>query len=114
MLTAEIKINGAMIGHVYARNVCLAMNCDGLPGDRKHVCRYVYEYYEVESRKIVNGEVRHNRNDGIRKLISLILLDADKGDLDARAGKTADGSYVRRNPLHRRSSRKRHDSKAGR
>lgn len=69
MFTVEIKINGALISHIYGHN-----EGDVTPGE----CKYRYEYYETETRKVVNGNVRHKRNKGIRNLINSILTDVDK------------------------------------
>jgi len=66
VLSAELKVNGTLIAHVYARNVAEA------GGD---VCVYDYEYYQVESRRVHNGTVRHARSKGLRKLIVEILTD---------------------------------------
>jgi hypothetical protein len=66
MFTVEIKINGSLIGHIYARNV----KDVGLDE-----CEYAYEYYEPESRGLTKGKVRHRRKDGIRPLVGMILGD---------------------------------------
>lgn len=68
MFTFEIKINGAMIAHIYGNNI------SDLPGGK---CKYKYEYYEVEKRKVLNGEVTHLRSSGIMSLVSLILKDVE-------------------------------------
>jgi len=67
MFTIEIKINGVMIGHIYGVNI----------GGKEHGKNsYSYEYYKPESREVNKGLVRHAREDGIEKLIALILEDA--------------------------------------
>jgi len=65
MFTVEIKINGALISHIYGHN----------QGDSPKGCKYRYEYYETETRKIVNGTVIHARQKGIRELVNAILSD---------------------------------------
>lgn len=65
MFTIEIKINGSMIAHIYGRN-----QGSTLDGDL-----YCYEYYEMKERRVVNGEVTHRRELGIRPLITAILND---------------------------------------
>jgi len=69
MFTMEIRINGTMIAHIYGRNT-------GETKDGAH--EYVYELYETETRGVVNGTVYHKRQEGIKKLVSAILADADK------------------------------------
>jgi len=54
---------GAMIAHIYGRNIMLSAN----------KAEYEYEYYEVKSQKVQRGHVEHCRQDGIIPLISLIL-----------------------------------------
>jgi hypothetical protein len=66
MFTVEIKINGTMIGHIYGHN-------EGDLANGK--CKYRYEYYEIEKRKVRNGMVEHARTDGIRQLVAAILND---------------------------------------
>ena len=75
MFTVEIKINGSMIGHIYGHNKADIAN---------GVCRYEYEYYQPELRKMVCGEVTHARDDGIRELISMILNDVNKQEASER------------------------------
>lgn len=69
MFTVEIKINGSLIGHIYGHNE------GDLPNGES---KYRYEYYETESRKVVNGNVTHKRHHGIRQLVNAILTDVDK------------------------------------
>lgn len=70
MLTVEMKINGALIGQIYAHNkgFNLAIN--------KH--EYTYHIYQVSMSgepTIKEGKVSHYRDDGFNKLISIILED---------------------------------------
>lgn len=64
MLTVEIKVNGVLISHIYAYNK------DKKP---KGINKYYYEYYKVGKYQITQGEVKHNYEDGIEKLVELIL-----------------------------------------
>ena len=66
MFTTEIRINGALIAHIYGRN------CGT---NREGATMYSYEYYEPETREVTNGQVTHMRDDGIRHLVKLILDD---------------------------------------
>jgi hypothetical protein len=69
MFTIELRINGALIGHIYGRNVGVFS---------KDKCRYKYEYYEPENRGIIKGEIVHNRNKGIRALVCDIFKKVEK------------------------------------
>ena len=73
MFTIEIKINGSMIGHIYGRNIGYTEDC----GPNEHMMNYTYEYYEPETREIKSGRVKHERTDGARRLVQLILEDLD-------------------------------------
>jgi hypothetical protein len=72
MLSCEIKVNGNLVGHIYARNVTGEVS----PDQTQHL--YHWEYYRPESRKVRNGIVSHIRRDGIEQLISIILAEVDK------------------------------------
>ena len=67
MLTAEIKVNGALIGHVYIHN-------EGYLGADTNVCGYTYHIYDVGEAAIVKeGHVEHDRSDGAFALINRVL-----------------------------------------
>jgi hypothetical protein len=68
MFTVEIRINSALIAHVYGRNV----------GETNGVSIYDCEYYEADTRKVRNVTVRHKRDDGIRRLVRTILEKVDE------------------------------------
>jgi hypothetical protein len=77
MITAEIKINGKLIAHVYAVNK---------GGDPDGTCAYLYEVYEVGMgvEGVKRGEVTHDRLDGGLQLIGticddLLMQDAKEG-----------------------------------
>jgi hypothetical protein len=68
MFTVEIKINGALIAHIYGRNITSSDH----PAAKD---LYQYEYYQTETHKVQNGKVAHARDAGIIPLVSLILKD---------------------------------------
>jgi hypothetical protein len=68
MFTVELKVNGAMIGHIHGVN-------KGLHPEGKGETIYEYEYYDVEERDLIKGKVFHKKGDGIKHLIRLILDD---------------------------------------
>lgn len=72
MLTVELKVNGTMVGHIYARNVTGTKHL----GNQNHL--YHWEYYRPEQRTLRQGTVTHVRDDGIEQLISIILSEVDK------------------------------------
>lgn len=63
MLTAEIKINGALISHIYV------VNEGEIVGDNSE---YRYEIYHPDE-KILKGKVKHFRSKGALELVRLIL-----------------------------------------
>jgi hypothetical protein len=69
MLTAEIKINGALIVHIYAVNE-RELNDIG-------ETKYRYEIYRPDS-PIRTGEVHHLYGDGAASLIHCIIEDSWK------------------------------------
>ncbi len=66
MISVELKVNGVMVGHIYARNITPV---DKLVGLNLYHC----EYYRPEKRKVSKGKVSHKREDGIEKLVGKIL-----------------------------------------
>ena len=67
MIEATLRVNGALIGQLYARNITefgLGDNPDAIPN------KYLVEYYEPES-GVVGRMVTHNRPDGAAKLMAL-------------------------------------------
>ena len=69
MFTIEIKINGAMVGHVYGRNV-------GQVFPTTKECLYTIEYYKPDlgpEQRILKMEVSHNPDDGIEALLQAII-----------------------------------------
>jgi hypothetical protein len=71
MLTVELKINGTLVGHIYGVN---KGECPREDGYGRYTI-YEYEYYEPGNKKLIDGTVFHKREDGLRKLIEIILVD---------------------------------------
>ena len=69
MFTVELKINGALVGHIHGQNIG-NLDCNN--------CEYSYEYYDVSKREISKGTITHARSDGIRNLIRTILDDLNE------------------------------------
>ena len=72
MITTEIKINGNLIGYLYAHNVG-AVNIASSYLD--HLYNYEYKYYVIGKDEVVTGKVQHKRSTGAERLISIILKD---------------------------------------
>lgn len=77
MLTAEVKMNGKLIKHIYIVNKC---DCDMSrmsppPLRVEHKCPYEYEVYHVGQR-IERGGVKHERSDGALALIEKVIASA--------------------------------------
>ena len=70
MISSDIRINGALIAHVHAKNIS---NATG-----RGMARYAWTYHDIESGKVEHGEVIHIRADGAAFLIAEILLDRTK------------------------------------
>lgn len=69
MITAELRVNGQFIGHIYARN-------EG--GEVNGWCEYRYECYTLNDdsgNSLVNGKVRHFRPNGAVALFKEICED---------------------------------------
>jgi len=66
MLSVELKVNGTMVGHIYARNVT---ECPDLADTNL----YHWEYYKPEQRTARRGKVEHKRSKDIEVLIATIL-----------------------------------------
>jgi hypothetical protein len=65
MFTAELKINGILVGHLYGRNT-------GKLDKQKYT--YEAEYYEIASGKVQNlPPIQHNRKKGLARLVSVCL-----------------------------------------
>jgi len=64
MITAEIKVNGCLISHLYI------VNKDFLPGSLTD-CTYVYEYYEI-GKDVQRDRITHRKRDGALKLIEIV------------------------------------------
>lgn len=62
--SVEFKINGQLVGHIYFHN-------EGYVNDRS--CLYAYEYFSWPNGKTKSGKLRHVRDEGLEKLVKLIL-----------------------------------------
>ena len=71
MLTADLRVNGVLVAHVYIRNL---MDRVG------QVDTYAFEIYRPESGVIKTGTVTHNRDNGAEDLIVKVLTDTDEED----------------------------------
>jgi len=82
MITAEIKVNGCLIGHLYCVNICadcapkhgkkfMTLELTVLPED--HKCNYEWSYHRVADKTTHEGRLRHKRGDGAEVLISKIM-----------------------------------------
>ena len=72
MITAEIKVNGAMIAHVYAVNQGEA----SILPEVKDMCFYTYEYYRPEH-TVIRGKVTHFRPNGAAALLKEIFEEVE-------------------------------------
>jgi hypothetical protein len=75
MLTAEIKVNGILLAHVYIHNEgYLPKNLSNDP----NFCNYKYEIYEIGNdtgKSIFKGSVIHDRDLGWLSLLGTIQKD---------------------------------------
>jgi len=69
MLTAEVKINGALIGYIYLVNETPR---DGQPSE------YRWEYYEPDRCAIKGCGLKHNREDGALTLVVKAIKAIEK------------------------------------
>ena len=72
MLTVEMKINGTLIGQIYAHNK--GFNHDNNTHEYKY---HMYQMGMDGEPVIKEGWVSHYREDGFNKLISIILEDME-------------------------------------
>lgn len=76
MLTAEIKINGCLLSHVYIHNT-------GVEPGMGDCYNYEYEVYNVgegESKGVIWGFLKHKRSDGALELVKKVLGKCKKKD----------------------------------
>ena len=72
MIAAEIRINGQLIGSVYAHNIdYVADDCN--------VCHYDYDVQSIphDEGACFQGAVEHDRRKGWEALMATILVDAE-------------------------------------
>ena len=71
MLTADLRVNGVLVAHVYIRNLL----------DREgSLDTYTFEIYRPESGVIRTGTVMHDRDRGAEEVIVKVLTDQDEED----------------------------------
>ena len=76
MLTAEIKINGKLLGHLYIVNKGYVGNIMDSNRDSIGLHAYDYEYFEIGSNKKPKiGKVTHSREAGPLTLIRICTED---------------------------------------
>lgn len=73
MFSAEIKINGTLISHIYGHREGIE-HYNPVTDENS----YVYNYYEVGEDKLISGRLTHKYSGGIHKLVRLILEDIDE------------------------------------
>ncbi len=66
MLTAELKVNGAMVGLLY-------LNRESSVDDEFNV--YLFRYHDIETGKVVSGHTRHHLDDRLSTLVGKVLSD---------------------------------------
>jgi len=69
MMTVKIEINGGLIEFIDCVNVATIKN---------NLCRYDYVAYDRQKKQMTKGYVYHDREDGIHKLVSIIMQNVDK------------------------------------
>lgn len=70
MFSVEIRINGNLVSHLYGQNMI------DIDDDKK--CRYRYVYHRVDKLDSTEGNVSHKHDDGIEKLLQIVLKDMEK------------------------------------
>lgn len=70
MFSLEIRVNSQLIGHIYCRNITTNIT--------QKTSLYKYNYYRPEEGEIHSGQVEHYRDEGIEKLIKIILENMEK------------------------------------
>jgi hypothetical protein len=79
MITAEVRVNGALIGHMYIHNEKTLF--PSAQEYKKHLCdkcEYYVEYTEVGKGKIFIGRLEHWGNDGAVALMAKAFELIDK------------------------------------
>jgi hypothetical protein len=87
MLTAEIKVNGCLIGHLYMVNTGPIANLE--PSDLSGPCAYRWEYYHCDGYPpIQQGEgIIHDRDAGALGLIKKVIETIEGSKKHTRKGK---------------------------
>ena len=74
MLTIEYKVNGTLIGQIYAHN-------KGYVDAGSDVCNYDWHCYSMSLRgvgTIVSGDTTHSRAEGFEVLAAKLFTEADR------------------------------------
>lgn len=71
MITAEIKINGCLIGYIHLINKINVPTKTDMANSIYDRCQYTGTFFEIESGKSIPLNIRHYRSEGAIKLISL-------------------------------------------
>jgi hypothetical protein len=71
MFTAELKINGLLVGHLYGVNKGPVVS-----EQVNDLCHYEYHYYDTESGTVVHGNLVYRQSNGLPALVSECLTDA--------------------------------------
>jgi len=71
MITAEIKVNGALIAYMYVQNID--------PGtDESCKSEYCWRYIDMAEGTVTEGILSHFQEEGADKLIALVFAAAHK------------------------------------
>lgn len=101
MFTIEYRINGALIAVLYGHNEGVVR----LDGNADAICRYTWRYTEVDTGRMVSGEIEHLRPLGLLPLATRIA-SATQEKIDAEsAAKLSPDKGLRRKSRGRRTSR---------
>jgi len=69
MMTIKIEVNGTLIELIDCTNVLTIED---------NLCGYDYVRYDRQDKQATKGHTYHNRDDGIHKLVGLIMQDIAK------------------------------------
>ena len=79
MIDFEVRLNGALLGHIHVLNVTHLS-----PPDKQGRDTYDYALYEADTSRLRTGSVMHTRSSGYRPLLAAVLDNLAFGDkLDA-------------------------------
>ena len=79
MFDIELKVNGALTMNIHGRNVTPDYTTNPFEDPRpRQTDDYTYEVYNVGSRQLICGTVKHHRDEGLTKLVEIILKNYHK------------------------------------